>query len=112
MNTLELLKKAIKLKKPISFDYNKEGKVTGKRIGNIHAIFVFTNKNGEQDTKVDLYQTGGVSDTSVEKPLPSWRFYSLDYFSNIEILESEQTFNEAEWYKPESDRYIDVIAKI
>ena len=112
MNTLELLKKAIELQKPISFEYTKEGEVTGKRIGNTHAVFVFTKKTGEQDTKVDLFQTGGISNTKNEKPLPSWRFFSLKHFLNIEILENEQAFNEAEGYKPESDRYIDVIAKI
>jgi len=33
MNTLETLKQAIENKEPISFEYNKEGKIKGKRTG-------------------------------------------------------------------------------
>lgn len=40
MNTEELLKEAIRLRKPIEFEYNREKKVRGKRIGNPHILFV------------------------------------------------------------------------
>lgn len=37
--SLKLLQQAIQQRKPISFEYNKEGKIAGERIGNTHAIF-------------------------------------------------------------------------
>lgn len=112
MNTIESLKEAIKSQKPISFEYNKEGKINGKRIGNIHAVFIFTAKSGKQSTKVDLVQTAGVSDTEQEKPLPSWRFFNIEDISNVIILHNEKEFIPDSEYKPEVPRYDNVIAKI
>ena len=45
MTNIEKLTKAIESKKPISFEYNKIGKVQGKRIGNPHALYIFSPKN-------------------------------------------------------------------
>lgn len=111
MNTLELLKKAIELQKPISFEYNKEGKVAGKRIGNTHAIFIFTKKSGDQDTKVHIVQTGGVSDTEPNN-FPDFRMFNISELSNIEILENEEKFSINEKYNPEWKGYENIIAKI
>ena len=113
MNTIESLKEAIKLQKPISFKYDKEGKIKGERIGNPHAVFIFTAKNTRiQSTKIDLVQTGGASDTENEKPLPSWRFFNIEDISNVIILYDEQKFTPDSEYKPEVLRYENVIAKI
>lgn len=111
MNTLESLKKAIELQKPISFEYNKEGKIVGKRIGNTHAVFIFTKNSGEQDTKVHIVQTGGVSDTEPNN-FPDFRMFNILELSNIEVLKNEEIFTINEKYNPEWDGYKNVIAKI
>ncbi len=111
MNTLESLKKAIELQKPISFEYNKEGKVRGKRIGDTHVIFIFTKKSGEQDTKVHIVQTRGVSDTEPNN-FPDFRMFNISELSNIEVLENEDKFSVNEKYNPEWEGYENVIAKI
>lgn len=112
MNSLEVLNRAIEARKPISFEYNKYGKVRGERIGNPHAVFIFTAKSGEQSTKIDLVQVSGVSDSKNEKPLPSWRFYNIEDLSNVKMVEAESVFIVDSEYKPEADRYRNVIAKI
>ena len=43
MTQFELLINSIEMRKPISFEYNKQGKVPGVRIGNLHAVFIFTS---------------------------------------------------------------------
>lgn len=111
MNTLELLKKAIELQKPISFKYNKEGKIAGERIGNTHAVFIFTKKSGDQDTKVHIVQTGGVSDTEPNN-FPEFRMFNILELSDIEVLENKEKFTINEKYNPEWDGYENVIAKI
>lgn len=112
MNTLDALIQAINSRKPISFEYNREGKMRGVRIGNPHAVFIFTANSGKQSTKIDLVQTEGVSDTSSEKPLPSWRFFNIENMSSVIVLENEPNFQPAEDYKPEAERYKNVIAKV
>ena len=82
-----------------------------KPLTDIH--FIFTAKNTRiQSTKIDLVQTGGVSDTETEKPLPSWRFFNIEDISNVIILYDEQKFIPDSEYKPEVPRYENVIAKI
>ncbi len=113
MNTLETLQKAIKNRNQISYEYNKEGKVTGRRIGNPYAIFIYTAKNTRiQSTKVHIVQTDGVSDSLDKNPLPSFRMYNIEDISNLEIL--PEVFGEPfhENYNPEWEGYKDVIAKI
>ncbi|MDD2766451.1 MAG: hypothetical protein PHH40_01635 [Candidatus Moranbacteria bacterium] len=112
MNTLEILKEAIKRRCSVSFEYNKQGQIGGERIGDPHAVFVFTAKLGAQSTKVDLFQTGGESDTTIEKPLPSWRFFNLNDISSVKILDNMPQFVQADGYLPESARYENPLAKI
>jgi len=113
MNTLETLKSAIEKRLPISFEYNKEGKVKGKRFGDPYAVFIFTAKNTRvQSTKVHIVQTAGVSDS--EQPFPSFRMYNIEYLYNVTILIDEKPFGPPfhEDYNPEWEGYIDVIAKV
>ena len=115
MNTLQILEQAIKNKKPISFEYIKEGKVKGKRIGNPYAIFIYTAKNTRiQSTKVHIVQTGGVSDSEEKNPFPSFRMYNIEDLSNIKILEDKNSFGPPfhENYNPEWEGYRDVIIKV
>ncbi len=126
MTKLELLISAIENRKPITFEYNKEGKTPGIRKGNPHALYIFEYKdpNKESKTKLDLVQTGGVSDSIEEKPFPDFRQFFITDLSNIEILENEPDFepfyeklNEEtgemeKKYNPESDNYKNPLAKV
>ena len=114
MNTLELLKKAIENKKPISFEYNKIGKLS-KRIGNPYVIYIFVSQAGVKSTKVDIVQTAGESDSESDKPFPSFRgFLDIKNILNVEILENQPSFGPPfhKDYVPNSDRYKNPIAKI
>jgi len=108
MEQIEIIKKAIQSRKPISFEYNKQGKTTGKRIGNPHTIYIHS---GTGNVLVDLYQTDGVSDSanSGEKELPSWNRFDIEYMNNIIILENYSDFDIAPGYNPYSDRYYNSI---
>lgn len=115
MNTLEILMEAIKNRQPISFEYNKEGKVEGLRFGNPYAVFIYTAKNTRiQSTKVHIVQTDGVSDTKYEKPFPSFRMYNIEDLSNVTILMDRNPFAPPfdKNYNSEWDGYKDVIAKV
>lgn len=115
MKTLETLISAIKSKKSISFEYNKEGKISGTRIGNPYAVFIYTAKNTRvQSTKVHIVQTEGVSDSKEANPFPSFRMYNIEDLDNLTILESRGSFGPPyhEAYNPEWEGYKDVITKI
>ena len=115
MNTLEVLKDAITKKQHISFEYNKEGKVAGIRIGHPYAVFIFTAKNTRiQSTKIHIVQIDGVSDSKDENPFPSFRMYNIEELSNVTILPEKGVFAPPyhENYNPEWDGYRDVIAKV
>jgi len=115
MTTLEMLRYAIEKRLPISFEYNKEGKVTGKRIGNTYAVFIYTAKNTRiQSTKVHIVQTSGVSDSLESNPFPSFRMYNIEDLSELLVLEDSECFAPPyhENYNPEWDGYKDVIAKL
>lgn len=113
MNNLNLLIESIEKRKSISFEYNKVEKTPGTRIGNVHAVFILTSKSGLQSTKVEIVQTAGVSDSQEVKPFPDFRMFNIEDLSNVLILEEEKCFDPLyEKYKPESDRYRNVIAKV
>lgn len=110
MNTLETLIKAINERKPIKFEYNKVGKVSGLRVGNPHAVFIFTTKTTRiQSTKVHIVQTGGVSDSNAEN---EFRTFDIKEISNIECIENEGTFTPDKQYNPNWQGYANIIAKI
>lgn len=110
MDTLEILQKAIASKKPISFEYNKQGKIRGTRIGNPHIIYIFNSKQGVMSTKVDVVQTEGVSDSN--DALPCWKILDVAELSNVQICEGHAPFTVNPDYHPESSRYENIIAKI
>ncbi len=114
MSTSEILKKAIEMKKPISFEYNKKG-ILSKRIGNPYVIYIFVSVAGDKSTKVDIVQTAGESDSKSDKPFPSFRgFLDIKNILNVKILEDQPSFGPPfhEDYVPNSDRYKNPIAKI
>lgn len=115
MNVLDILKQAILNRQQISFEYNKEGKVEGQRIGDPYAIFIYTAKNTRiQSTKVHIVQTSGVSDSVEAKPFPSFRMYNIEELSRVQILKESPQFAPPfhESYNPEWEGYKDVIIKV
>ena len=126
MNNIDLLIQAINSKKPISFEYNKEGKKTGERIGNPHALYIFTPKDETKPktTKLDLVQTFGVSDSKEGDDYPDCSQFDIDQISNVVVLIDEPDFEVLltkfdkkqgvmkNIYNAESERYKDVIAKV
>lgn len=110
MNTLETLIRAIEKRKQIKFEYNKIGKVEGVRIGNPHAVFIFTTKTTRiQSTKVHIVQTAGVSDSNAKN---EFRTFDIQEISNVQCLEDEDSFHADERYNPNWEGYANVIAKI
>ena len=113
MTNLDLLILAIKSRKPISFEYNREGKVRGMRIGNPHAVFIFTSKTNAISTKIHIVQTDGVSDSKELKPFPDFRMFNIEDLSSMIVLEDSLCFEpHYEKYNPEWEGYKDVIEKV
>lgn len=109
MTKLELLIESVEKRLPISFQYNKRGKIEGVRTGNVHAVFIFTSKAGVQSTKADMYQTEGVSDTA---GIPDWRPFNIEDITDVKILEEAGQFEVADGYNPNCDKYDKPLAKI
>lgn len=112
MNTLEILKQAIQNRLSISFEYNKEGKVQGERIGQPYAVFIYTAKNTKiQSTKVHVVQTGGVSDSEKKN---EFRMFNIEELSDVNIQRDKPPFAPPyhEDYNPEWEGYKDIIAKV
>lgn len=107
MSTLDILKQAIEERKSIEFEYNKEGKIKGKRFGDPHAVFIHQTTD---NVTVDIFQTGGVSETI--ESIPDWRPFLLEFLENIKTLDKQ--FKIADGYKsnPESGKYNKVICKV
>ena len=113
MNKLEILIESVETRKPISFEYNKPGKTPGERIGNVHAIFIFTAKSGEKSTKLHIVQTEGVSDSKIKNPFPDFRMFNIEDISNIIILKDRPDFVIFdEKYNPEWEGYDNPLAKV
>lgn len=113
MTNLELLIKSVEDKRPISFEYNKTGKVSGTRIGNVYAIFIFTSKTGEKSTKLHIVQTSGVSDTKEEKPFPDFRMFNIGDIEKIQVLSDEPIFDiNHKKYNPDWSGYKHILAKV
>ena len=104
MNSIETIKEAITLKKAIIFEYNKEGKVKGDRIGNPHAIFIHIST---RNITVDIYQIGGVTDGNDN--FPKWGQFLIDHIENVRII--NKNFDLADGYNPISPKYKELIIK-
>ena len=107
MTELDLIIKAIELRKPICFEYAVENKVTGKRYGNPHSIFLHPTTN---NLMAHIFQVNGVSDT--KDKLPGWRQTLIAHIKNIIIMDEAECFEMAMDYKPNSPMYSRVIAKV
>jgi len=110
MGVIETLTGAIGRRKPVKFEYNKPGKIKGIRVGNPHAVFVFTAKaSNVQSTKAHIVQVDGVSDTDADN---EFRMFDVGDMSSVECLEDADCFELHEKYNPDWDGYSDVIAKV
>ncbi|MGB6129386.1 MAG: hypothetical protein WBG30_11605 [Psychrilyobacter sp.] len=114
MSSLESLIESVEKRKPISFEYNKVGKVKGERIGNVHAVFIFTSKkSGKQSTMLHVVQTGGVSDSKEKNPFPDFRSFKIEDISEVKVLKNRSNFEIFyEKYNPEWDGYNCPLAKV
>jgi hypothetical protein len=107
MNILEILKQAIHQKKSVCFQYVKEGKIRGERVGDPHAIF---GHHLTSNVNVHIYETAGVSDS--RESLPGWWQFLTENIEDIKLLEDQSSFGIANGYNPNSPMYANVIAKI
>jgi len=109
---IELIVRAIEAQKPMRFEYVKEGKIRGHRIGNPHIIFRGTTKDGIPRTWCHIVQTGGVSDTL--QVFPDWRMFITDSIQDVQIIQDEQSFEIFDGYNPESHIYVgtQILAKV
>ena len=105
-----IIQAAIKQRRTITFEYSKSGKVQGRRIGNPHAVFEMHLKDGSKLTKVHIFQTGGVSDSS--ESLPAFRMFDLPHIINVAISEGPQSFEISSEYNPDWDGYRFALIKI
>ncbi|QLY53509.1 hypothetical protein HV186_17865 [Citrobacter freundii] len=108
--SLRILQKAIQQRKPISFEYIKEGKVRGERIGDTHAIFIMRRQDNTESTKVHIVQTGGVTDSAPN--FPEFRMFDLSELDNIRILDDLPEFEINSGYNPSWTGYSNVISKV
>lgn len=108
--SLRILQQAIQQRKPISFEYIKEGKVRGERIGDTHAIFIMRKKDNTESTKVHIVQTAGVTDSAPN--FPEFRMFDLSELDNIHILDDLPEFEINSAYNPSWSGYSNVISKV
>jgi len=111
METVDIISQAIRERKSISFEYNKEDKVRGQRVGDPYAVFNFTPKTGESSIKVHIVQTDGVSDSETEHPFPDFRQFNIEDIDNIQILDSTFIPNHPK-YNSDWEGYANVIEKV
>ncbi|MGL1936696.1 MAG: hypothetical protein OCD01_16830 [Fibrobacterales bacterium] len=108
--SLGVLKSAIEKRSKISFGYIKAGKVRGVRVGDPYAVYNFHRKDGSVSVKVDVFQTGGVSDSETNPY--DWRMFDLDDLVDVELVIPQHVFVIDDEYDPYSNRYDDCIVKI
>lgn len=114
MNDLDILIESVEKRKPISFEYNKAGKIKGERIGNVHAVFILTSKiSGKQSTMLHVVQTDGVSDSKEANPFPNFRQFKIENISKVKILKDKPNFEIFhKKYNPEWTGYNCPLAKV
>jgi transcriptional regulator of nitric oxide reductase len=112
MNTLDTIVDAINRHKSISYQYISDKNPSyGERRGDPYVAYVYTDISGHSTTKIDIFQVSGASS---KNQLSQVKMSDLANFRDIQILEDEPEFtiNPIAEYKPESERYKSVIAKV
>mgnify|MGYP000132528555 CR=1 FL=1 len=108
MECLDIIKKAIQLRKPFHYEYHAPDHVAGIRIGHPHAVFIHPTSG---NVNMDIWKIGGVS-SNPSKILPGWQQYRVEFIRNVVILEDEECFESADGYNPHSKQYIKAIIKL
>ncbi|MFA7404444.1 MAG: hypothetical protein WC007_10640 [Pelobacteraceae bacterium] len=109
MNSIEKFRNAIQERHPVRFTYNKPGKAHGIRIGNPHAIYECETKEGVKSIKVDIAQTGGVTDGRA--PLPRLKMFDLIDLI-IHEIDTDAVFQVDPDYRSDCEKYSNPIKKI
>ena len=100
MTVLSVIEQAIRSRTPIRFQYIREGKDPGARMGHPHAVFLRRLKAGGEHVYLHLWQTGGVTDSG--EALPSWRQFLLNDISDPVLDQGDRPFPIATGYNPVS----------
>lgn len=108
MTNYNILIKAIKERRTIEFEYVKEGKPIGKRYGNPHAMYTFSDD--AKNKYVDIFQTEGVSSTPAS--IPGFRQFLVEHICNVKIVNELEKFAISEEYNPYSDKYRRALALV
>ena len=98
MSVLPVLEAAIRAQAPIRFRYVRDGKTSGVRVGDPHCVYMERLIDGSERVYIDVWQTGGASDSG--KPLPSWRRCFLDGITDVEVMSDEAPFDVCDSYNP------------
>lgn len=102
MTTLETIVSAINQLKQISFTYQNDQ----TRIGNPYAVYILPSNN---TTKVHVVQTSGYTSSG---KLNQFKQMNIEDIKDIQILDGASFLVDHEDYKPESQFYSNVIAKV
>lgn len=112
METLTLIKQAIRELKVISFIYDMPDTAPGERFGNPHAVFRVSGKSGKISTKVHIVQTGGASDSKILSPKANFIVFDLRYIKNVQVKSRQPSFTVDPRYNPNLGAYHNAIQKI
>ena len=103
---LNQVRDAIRRRLPMSFQYIKESKTRGRRVGHPHVLFVAPSGQ----TSCLVLQTEGATDS--EQSLPSWRQFELRFFVDVTVLDGQGPFPIRADFQKEHDRYRETIEAV
>lgn len=111
MNSLIQLINAIESQHVIEFEYVREDKSAGKRVGHPYALFIHTSLQGAQSVKLHLLQVEGVSDSKEKSPLPDFRMFNFEDIHQVELTD-EYFVADSPKFNPAWEGYAHVIAQV
>jgi hypothetical protein len=107
---ISLISDAIKLRRPIMFEYQSPADSTrGRRVGNPYVLHYPSNDDHESKVLLSLFQTSGVSKSGHSN---GWKEFDVQYISGLSIVEGDNIFPINSEYKPNSNRYNRSIIKV
>ncbi|MES2961087.1 MAG: hypothetical protein V4694_01755 [Pseudomonadota bacterium] len=84
MSTEKTLEKAMLNRKPISFQYNKIGKVQTIKVENARVILISTTRLGKKTIMID--------ESDMSKSSPSWKYFDMEEMRNVQIVNDDCAF--------------------
>ena len=85
MSTEKTLEKAMLNRKPISFQYNKIGKVQTIKVENSRVILISTTRLGKKTIMIDESNMNN-------KSSPSWKYFDMEEMRNVQIVNDDCAF--------------------